>query len=82
MGERVGIEETVEIPDRQAVGQRIEFGIPCGLIAERIEIGHEMAPDAERINKVNDGGVFDDLDRRLGCYEGRRRFSGAHFTGA
>ncbi|CAB4724305.1 unannotated protein [freshwater metagenome] len=51
-GESTGEEFAIEVPDRQSVGSRIEFGVQMmfGEI-ERIEIGIEVTANAEHIDK-------------------------------
>jgi hypothetical protein len=52
----------VEIPDRQPVGQRIDFSVVSGLGAQRVEIRHQMSADAESVDQPGDCRALDDID--------------------
>ena len=69
-GDAAGAEHAVEIPDRQAVGRRIELGVHLRFFpAQRVEIGDEVAADAVRADQRRDVHLL--LEHRLLTVEGR-----------
>ena len=64
-------EMAIEIPDSEAVGERIELRIIRGFFAEGIELGHQMTAHAKGVNELDDGGFLDNIDRRLAGGRGR-----------
>src|SRR4051794_22157878 len=51
-------ERTVEIPNGQSVRSRIEFRMVSRIVAKRIGVREKMAPNAVRVDQLNDGGFF------------------------
>ena len=45
-------ELAVEIPEGQAVAADLEVGMRALLVLERVDVGHQVAPHAERVDRV------------------------------
>ncbi len=85
--ERAGEEFAVEVPDGEAVGGRIEFGMVDGFLAERIEVGDQVAAHAIGVDELEDGGFFGDLVELRAAHawdwrRGGRAASGRACTGS
>ena len=67
-GDAAGAEHAVEVPDREAVGRRIELGVHLRLFpAERVEISDEVAADAVGADQRGDVHLL--LEHRLFAVE-------------
>ncbi len=64
--QRADEEVAVEIPDGEAVGERVEFRVVRRLPAEGIEFGHQVSANAVGVDELNDGRFLDDFGRRFG----------------
>ena len=77
-----GEELAVEVPDRQAVGGRIELRCMCGsLPAQRIEVGDQVAPYPVHVDQLVDLGLL--LEQRCVAVDGlmsRRHFTASYGT--
>ena len=61
LAEPAGEEFAVEIPDGEAVGFGVEFGMVAGLGAERIEIGDQVAAHAVGVDHLHDRRFLGDF---------------------
>jgi hypothetical protein len=56
-----GEEFAVQVPDGEAVGDRVELGMVGGLAAQRIEIGDQVAAHAVGVDELEHAGFLGDL---------------------
>ena len=67
-----GEEFAVEIPDGEAVGLRVEFGMVAGFGAQRVEIGDQVAAHAVGVDHLHDPRFLGDLGVARGVHAGQR----------
>src|ERR1019366_3907815 len=74
-GEAAGEEFAVQIPDGEAVGFGVEFGVVAGFGAQRVEIGDQVAAHAVGVDHLHDPGFLGDLGVARGVHAGQGGFA-------
>src|ERR1035437_3673659 len=74
-GEAAGEKFAVQIPDGEAVGFGVEFGVVAGFGAQRVEIGDQVAAHAVGVDHLHDPGFLGDLGVARGVHAGQGGFA-------
>ena len=71
LAEAAGEEFAIQIPDGEAVGFGVEFGVVAGFGAERVEIGDQVAAHAVGVDHLHDPRFLGDFGVARGVHAGQ-----------